>query len=86
MLFHRSLLENVRYGRLEATDDEVQDAARSAHAHAFITSLPDAYDALVGERGVRLRAGSGSASPLPAPCSRTRPFSSWTRRRRASTR
>ena len=45
MLFHRSLLENVRYGRLEATDDEVQDAARSAHAHEFITSLPDAYDA-----------------------------------------
>jgi ATP-binding cassette subfamily B protein len=57
MLFHRSLLENVRYGRLEATDDEVQDAARSAHAHEFITSLPDAYDALVGERGVRLSGG-----------------------------
>ena len=57
MLFHRSLLENVRYGRLEATDDEVQDAARSAHAHEFITSLPDAYDSLVGERGVRLSGG-----------------------------
>jgi ATP-binding cassette subfamily B protein len=57
MLFHRSLLENVRYGRLEATDDEVQDAAIRAHAHEFITSLPDGYDSLVGERGVRLSGG-----------------------------
>jgi len=57
ILFHRSLLENVRYGRLEATDDEVQDAARRAYAHDFITSLPDGYDSLVGERGVRLSGG-----------------------------
>src|SRR6185503_15842573 len=57
MLFHRSLLENVRYGRLEASDLEVQDAARRAHAHDFIVSLPDGYDSLVGERGVRLSGG-----------------------------
>jgi ATP-binding cassette subfamily B protein len=57
MLFHRSLLENVRYGRLEATDLEVQEAARQAHAHEFIASLPDGYDSLVGERGVRLSGG-----------------------------
>jgi ATP-binding cassette subfamily B protein len=57
MLFHRSLLENVRYGSLEATDDEVQDAARRAHAHEFIMSLPEGYDSLVGERGVRLSGG-----------------------------
>ena len=57
VLFHRSLIENVRYGRLEATDDEVQDAARRAHAHDFITSLPEGYDSLVGERGVRLSGG-----------------------------
>jgi ATP-binding cassette subfamily B protein len=57
MLFHRSLLENVRYGRLEATDDEVQDAARRAYAHEFISALPDGYDSLVGERGVRLSGG-----------------------------
>jgi ATP-binding cassette subfamily B protein len=57
MLFHRSLLENVRYGSLDATDDEVQDAARRAHAHDFIISLPEGYKSLVGERGVRLSGG-----------------------------
>jgi ATP-binding cassette subfamily B protein len=57
MLFHRSLLENVRYGSLDATDAEVQEAARRAHADEFIASLPDGYDSLVGERGVRLSGG-----------------------------
>jgi ATP-binding cassette, subfamily B, bacterial len=57
MLFHRSLRENVRYGALDATDAEVQDAARRAHAHDFIAGLPDGYDSLVGERGVRLSGG-----------------------------
>ena len=57
MLFHRSLLENVRYGSLDATDAEVQDAARHAYAHEFISELPDGYGALVGERGVRLSGG-----------------------------
>jgi ATP-binding cassette subfamily B protein len=57
MLFHRSLLENVRYGSLEATDDEVRDAAQRAHAHEFIESLPNGYNALVGERGVKLSGG-----------------------------
>jgi ATP-binding cassette subfamily B protein len=57
MLFHRSLKENVRYGSLDATDDEVQEAARQAHAHEFIVSLPEGYDSLVGERGVRLSGG-----------------------------
>lgn len=57
MLFHRSLRENVRYGRLDASDEEVQEAAQQAHAHDFIVSLPDGYDSLVGERGVRLSGG-----------------------------
>jgi ATP-binding cassette subfamily B protein len=57
MLFHRSLLENVRYGSLDATEAEVQDAALRAHAHEFISSLPDGYNSLVGERGVRLSGG-----------------------------
>ena len=42
MLFHRSLRENVRYGSLDATDEDVQEAAKSAHAHEFIESLPHA--------------------------------------------
>ena len=57
MLFHRSLRENVRYGSLDASDEDVQDAARRAHAHDFIEALPQGYGALVGERGVRLSGG-----------------------------
>ncbi|MGE0483344.1 MAG: ABC transporter ATP-binding protein [Gammaproteobacteria bacterium] len=57
MLFHRSLLENIRYGRLEATDEEVREAARRAHADAFIMATADGYDSLVGERGVKLSGG-----------------------------
>jgi ATP-binding cassette subfamily B protein len=56
-LFHRSLLENIRYGRLEATDEEVVDAARKAYAHEFITKIKDQYASLVGERGVKLSGG-----------------------------
>lgn len=56
-LFHRSLRENIRYGRLDATDEEVEKAARLAHCHDFITSLPQGYDTLVGERGVKLSGG-----------------------------
>jgi len=57
MLFHRTLLENVRYGRLEATDEEVMAAAQKAHAHEFIVQAEDGYAALVGERGVKLSGG-----------------------------
>ena len=56
-LFHRSLMENIRYGRLDATDEEVYEAARKAHAHEFITSLATGYDTMVGERGIRLSGG-----------------------------
>ena len=56
-LFHRTLRENIRYGRLEATDDEVEDAARKAHAHEFIIDMPLGYDSMVGERGVKLSGG-----------------------------
>lgn len=56
-LFHRTLLENIRYGRMEATDVEVIEAAKRAHAHEFICALPNGYNALVGERGVKLSGG-----------------------------
>lgn len=56
-LFHRSLMENIRYGNLNANDDEVKEAARKAHAHDFIENLPNGYDTLVGERGLRLSGG-----------------------------
>ena len=56
-LFHRSVLENIRYGSPGATREEVHAAARAALCDAFIAALPDGYDTLVGERGVMLSGG-----------------------------
>ena len=56
-LFSGSVRENLRYGRLEASDSELEDAARAANAAEFIERLPDGYDTLVGERGVKLSGG-----------------------------
>lgn len=56
-LFHRSLLENLRYGRPEATDDEVFRAVEAAKCTEFIQQLPDGFDTLVGERGMKLSGG-----------------------------
>jgi ATP-binding cassette subfamily B protein len=56
-LFHRTLMENIRYGRLDATDEEVFDAARKAHADGFIRKIKGQYSSLVGERGVKLSGG-----------------------------
>ncbi|MBZ9739975.1 MULTISPECIES: ABC transporter ATP-binding protein [unclassified Mesorhizobium] len=57
LLFHRTVLENIRFARSEATDEEVYAAARAAHCEAFIARLPQGYDTLVGERGVKLSGG-----------------------------
>ncbi|MDT0633137.1 ABC transporter transmembrane domain-containing protein [Rubrivirga sp. S365] len=56
-LFGTSILENIRYGRLDATVEEVEEAARAAHAHDFILGLPGGYATEVGERGVKLSGG-----------------------------
>lgn len=57
LLFHRSLMENIRYGKENAKDKSVIEAAQKAHAHEFILKLPDSYETLVGERGVKLSGG-----------------------------
>lgn len=57
ILFHRSLMENIRYGRPEATDEEVREAAKKAYCHDFIEELPEKYETFVGERGVKLSGG-----------------------------
>ena len=57
ILFHRSIRENIRYGKLSATDSEVYEAAKSAHIHEFIMNLPDGYDTICGERGNNLSGG-----------------------------
>ena len=56
-LFHRSLFENIAYAKPDATREEVEAAARKARAHDFILRLPQGYDTLVGERGVKLSGG-----------------------------
>jgi subfamily B ATP-binding cassette protein MsbA len=57
VLFNDSLRNNIAYGQPHVSAKQVEDAARAAHAHEFISALPDGYDTLIGERGVRLSGG-----------------------------
>lgn len=56
-LFHRSLMDNIRYGKNDSTDEDIILASKKAHADEFISSLPQGYEALVGEHGVKLSGG-----------------------------
>ncbi|MBP7770758.1 MAG: ABC transporter ATP-binding protein [Candidatus Pacebacteria bacterium] len=57
ILFHRTLMENIRYGYRDATDEMVIEAAKKAHCHEFISKLPLGYGTFVGERGIKLSGG-----------------------------
>lgn len=57
ILFHRTLMENIRYGRRDATDEEVIAAAKEAHCYDFIMAAPEQFETFVGERGIRLSGG-----------------------------
>jgi len=57
LLFHRSVRENIAYGKADTTDAEIEQAAKKAGAYDFITQLQDGFDTLVGERGVKLSGG-----------------------------
>ncbi|CDS54405.1 ABC transporter, ATP binding/permease protein [Polaromonas sp. CG9_12] len=57
VIFSTSALENIRYGKPDATDEDVKAAARAAFAHEFISALPEGFDTFLGERGVRLSGG-----------------------------
>lgn len=57
ILFHRSLYDNIAYARPHASEREIYEAAKLAHAHEFITSFPEGYNTFVGERGVKLSGG-----------------------------
>ena len=57
ILFHRTIMENIRYAKPEATDEEVLNAARLANAHDFIIDAPEGYNTFVGERGIKLSGG-----------------------------
>lgn len=56
-LFHRTLMENIRYGCIDASNDEVIEASKKAHCHEFISQLVEGYQSLVGERGIKLSGG-----------------------------
>lgn len=57
ILFHRTIRENIAYGKADATDEDIKVAAEKAQAHVFIEKVPGSYDAMVGERGVKLSGG-----------------------------
>lgn len=57
LLFHRSLRENIAYGRADATEEQVISAAKKAHAYEFIKKLPQGFETMVGERGIKLSGG-----------------------------
>jgi ATP-binding cassette subfamily B protein len=57
VLFHRSLAENIGYGRLNSREEEIIECSKKAHCHEFIEKLRDGYQSLVGERGVKLSGG-----------------------------
>jgi ATP-binding cassette subfamily B protein len=56
-LFHRTIMENIRYGRLDATDEEVFSAAEKAHVTSFVQQLPEGYNTMIGEHGIKLSGG-----------------------------
>ncbi|MBK7991651.1 MAG: ATP-binding cassette domain-containing protein [Comamonadaceae bacterium] len=79
LLFNGSVFDNIAYGLPDSTPAAVKAAARAAQAHAFITRLPQGYDSIIGDQGIRLSAASASALPWPARCSKTRPSWCWTK-------
>ncbi len=56
-LFHRSIKDNIRYGKLDSTDEEIIEASKKSYIHSFINDLPEGYDTIVGERGMKLSGG-----------------------------
>jgi ABC-type multidrug transport system fused ATPase/permease subunit len=73
-LFHRSVADNLRFGRPDASDAEIERAARHAHAHAFIRQLPEGYATVVGERGLRLSGGERQRLAIARALLADRPF------------
>ncbi|MCD8483225.1 MAG: ATP-binding cassette domain-containing protein [Verrucomicrobia bacterium] len=73
-LFGGTVRDNIRYGRLDATDAEVEDAARAVNAHEFISAMEHGYESNVGENGNRLSTGQKQLISFARACSPIRPF------------
>ncbi len=84
-MFHRSVRDNLAFARPDATDAEILRAARAAHVTEFVESLPDGFDTLVGERGVKLSGGQRQRIALARAILRDAPSCCWTRRPAPST-
>lgn len=74
VLFQRSLMENIRYGNITASDSEVIEAAKQAHADDFIQHLPEGYATLVGERGIKLSGGQRQRIAIARALLKNAPF------------
>ena len=79
-LFNGTIAENIGYARPDASQAEIEEAARAANIHEDILAMPDGYETRVGERGLRLSGGQKQRVAIPAPSCGARPSSSWTRR------
>ena len=84
VLFDDSVRANIAYGRIDASDQDIVAAARAAGAERFIRELPDGYDTMIGEHGVKLSGGQRQRLSIAAPCSRTPPSCCSTRRQARS--
>ncbi len=84
-LFGGTIRDNIAYGNLDATDEQILEAARATYVDRFVHSLPDGYDTIIDDEGTNVSAGRSSSSPSPAPSSPTPPSSSSTRRPARST-
>lgn len=73
-LFNGSVKDNIRYGEPGATDEQIETAARLAHAHEFIEHLEDGYDTLIGERGIKLSGGQKQRLSIARAILRNRPI------------
>ncbi|NJL48118.1 MAG: hypothetical protein HC929_12330 [Leptolyngbyaceae cyanobacterium SM2_5_2] len=67
VLFSGKVRENICYGKPEATEDEMVEAAQAADAHGFVSAIPEGYDAAVSRRGTNFRGDNGNAWPSPGP-------------------
>jgi len=80
-LLHATVRENIRFARPDATDAEVEAAARAAQIHGLIAALPDGYETVVGERGYRFSGGEKQRIAIARTVLRNPPGWCWTRRR-----
>ena len=85
-LFHASVRENLRFARPDATDEEIEEAVRTARIHDLIASLPEGYDTVVGERGYRFSGGEKQRMAIARTSCATRRCSCSTRPPARSTR